>query len=76
MGKEGQHVKINTPKIDIVIFDDVDLVNKLKDSKNYTMNAIGTISWNDWEDQPKLQMIVDGYELIEKQGNEWNVYDF
>ena len=76
MGKEGQHVKINTPKIDIVIFDDVDLVNRLKDSKNYTMNAIGTISWNDWEDQPKLQMIVDGYELIEKQGNEWNVYDF
>ena len=69
-------MKINTPKIDIVIFDDVDLVNKLKDSKNYTMNAIGTISWNDWEDQPKLQMIVDGYELIEKQGNEWNVYDF
>lgn len=40
------------------------------------MNAIGTISWNDWEDQPKLQMIVDGYELIEKQGNEWSVYDF
>lgn len=76
MGKEGQHVKIVTPKIDIVVFDDVDLVNKLKDSKNYTMNAVGTISWNDWEDQSKLQMIVDGYELIEKQDNGWNIYDF
>lgn len=76
MGREGQHIKIITPNIDIVIFDDPELVNKLKTSKNYSMNAIGSISWNDWEEQPKLQMIVEGYELEEKPENLWTIYDF
>ena len=76
MGKESQHVKIVTPRIDIVIFDDVELVGILKQSKQFTMEAVGEISWNDWEDQPKLQMIVSGYELHVKETDGWNVYDF
>jgi single-stranded-DNA-specific exonuclease len=76
MGRESQHVKIITPNIDIVIFDDINLVNTLKKSKKYMMNAIGEVSWNDWEDQPKLQLIVNGYELIEKEDDGWNIYDF
>ena len=76
MGKEGQHVKIVTPNIDIVIFDDNDLVSTLKESKNYLMNAVGEISWNDWEDQPKLQMIVSGFELEEKTESPWGIYNF
>lgn len=76
MGKEGQHVKITTPNIDIVIFDDVDLVSTFKKGKNYTMNAVGEISWNDWEEQPKLQLIVSGYEIEEKPDTGWSIYDF
>lgn len=76
MGKEGQHIKIVTPNIDIVIFDDNELVNTFKQSKKYTMEAVGEISWNDWEDQPKLQMIVSGYELKEKIDDGWSIYDF
>ena len=76
MGKEGQHIKIATPNIDIVIFDDNELVNTFKQSKKYTMEAVGEISWNDWEDQPKLQMIVSGYELKEKIDDGWSIYDF
>ena len=74
--KEGQHVKITTPNIDIVIFDDVDLVSTFKKGKNYTMNAVGEISWNDWEEQPKLQLIVSGYEIEEKPDTGWSIYDF
>lgn len=76
MGTEGQHVKISTPKINIVIFDDTELVDILKASKNYTMEAVGSISWDDWEDRPKLQMVVDGYQIKEKENTGWNVYDF
>lgn len=76
MGKESQHVKIITPNIDIVIFDDLELVKTFKQSKKYTMNAVGEISWNEWEDQPKLQMIVSGYEIVEKEDDGWNIYDF
>ena len=76
MGREGQHVKIVTPKIDFVIFDNLDLVNTLKESKKYTMNAVGIISWNDWEETPKLQMIVEDFELEEKVDDGWSIYDF
>lgn len=76
MGREGQHVKIVTPKIDFVIFDNLDLVNILKESKKYTMNAVGTISWNDWEETPKLQMIVEDFELEKKVDDGWSIYDF
>ena len=53
-----------------------ELVQILKQSKKYTMNVVGEISWNDWEDQPKLQIIVNGYELEEKNDDGWNIYDF
>lgn len=76
MGREGQHVKIVTPNIDFVIFDDSELINTLRKSKKYTMNAVGIISWNDWEEQPKLQMIVESYELKEKEDDGWSIYDF
>ena len=76
MGREGQHVKIVTPNIDFVIFDDSELINILRKSKKYTMNAVGIISWNDWEEQPKLQMIVESYELKEKEDDGWSIYDF
>jgi hypothetical protein len=40
------------------------------------MNAVGEISWNDWEEQPKLQLIVSGYEIEEKPDTGWSIYDF
>lgn len=76
MGKEGQHIKIVTPNVNIVIFDDDELVNIFKQSKKYTMEAVGELSWDDWEDQPKLQLIVSGYEIKEKENDGWNIYDF
>lgn len=77
MGKESQHVKIVTPNIDFVIFNDTELVETLVANKNYTMKAVGTISWSEWEDIPKLQMIVESYEIsVKKPDDIWNIYDF
>lgn len=76
MGRESQHVKIVTPNIDFVIFDDPELVTTLSAGKNYFMRAIGTLSWNEWEDIAKLQMIVDAYQLEPKPTDEWSIYDF
>lgn len=76
MGKESQHVKISTPNIDFVIFNDDELVQTLVANKNYTMTAIGTVSWNEWEDVAKLQMIVEAFEIEPKQKDEWSIYDF
>lgn len=76
MGSENQHLKISTSKIDFVIFDDLELVDTLKANKNYSLTAIGELDWSDWGETHKLQMVVKGYELEEKQTKEWNIYDF
>lgn len=76
MGKDGQHLKITTPSIDIIVFDDEELVNLMKQNKNYTMTAIGEIDVSNWDETPRLQMIVKGYELQEKTNTAWSIYDF
>lgn len=76
MGTDAQHVKIMLPKIDIVVFNNEELVEIFKESKQYEMEAIGELGYNEWDGQQRLQLIVKDYSLSPKKNTEWSIYDF
>ena len=78
MGADSKHVKITDPKVNIVIFDDEELVETLKHSKNQKMRAVGQFSWDTYGgvDNPKLQFVVEDYELEEDYSNVTDWSDF
>lgn len=72
---EGQHLKINTSKFDVVFFNNKEIIDKLK-TNNSTLNIIGEINTTEWNGVRKLQIIPIDYELIEKKDDGWSIYDF
>lgn len=76
MGKEEEHLKINSPKIDIVIFNCPELIEKLRENSNLNLSVIGQLTWNAWSGERRLQLMADDYQTEEKSARLCSIYDF
>lgn len=76
MGKESQHLKINTKNAEVVFFDDADLIEKLRQDSNQEVSVIAELSWNSWSGENRLQAVVLDYELTKKETTGFSIYDF
>lgn len=76
MGKDSQHLKVVSKNIDVLVFDDYDLINSLKENPNQELSVIAELSWNNWSGENRLQGVVLDYELTEKKSTGFDIYDF
>ena len=65
MGTDGQHIKINCGKFDIVMFNVPDLVTALDNGEKYNISAIGEFDIDKAYNIGRLQFMVKDYELGE-----------
>ena len=65
MGTDGQHIKINCGKFDVVMFNVPDLVTALDNGEKYNISAIGEFDIDKAYNIGRLQFMVKDYELGE-----------
>lgn len=73
MGAEGQHIKINCDKYDVVMFNEPELAEALSNGEKYNLDVVGEFDIDKSYNIGRLQFIVKDYDTKEHVAQ--NIWD-
>lgn len=65
MGAEEQHIKIDCGNYDLVMFNEPELAQRLKDGEKFNINAVGEFDVDQAYNVGRLQFMVKDYEITD-----------